>query len=130
WTPAANEIVYVFTQSSLITGLEVSADERVALTTGGNSALLWSLPEGKKLAELKHPLACSGAALLPGGRGITACYDGVVRVWDTAGGAELFALDLGMGKVYVLAVAPDHMTFTAAVYKSDTTRIVLMDVPE
>jgi hypothetical protein len=80
---------------------------------------------------LKHPLTCSGAAFLPGGRVITACYDGIVRVWDEAGG-ETMALDLEMGKIYSLAVAPDHMTFAAGVEKKEggTSRVVLMDVPE
>ena len=81
----------------------------------------------KQALELRHPLTCSGAAFLPGGRVITACYDGVVRLWDEAGG-EIMALDLGMGKVYCLAVSPDHMTFAAGVHRQN--RIVLMDVPE
>jgi WD40 repeat protein len=128
WTPASDEFVHVFKQGSLISSLEVSADERLALTTGGNTALLWSLPEGKKLAEFKHQLACSGAALLPGDRILTGCYDGIVRIWDAGGGKELHALDPGMGKIHAIAVAPDHMTFAAGVQKSE--RIVLMDVPE
>jgi hypothetical protein len=33
-----------------------------------------------------------------------------------------------MGKVFSLAVSPDHMTFAAAVHKK--RRLVLMDVPE
>ena len=77
---------------------------------------------------LKHPLACSGSAFLPDGRLLTACYDGLVRVWDSSGGSEIQALDLGMGKIYSFAVSPDHMTFAAGVEKD--RRIVLMDVPE
>ena len=71
------------------------------------------------------------AAFLPGGRLVTACYDGIVRVWDEAGGERL-ALDLGMGKICSLAVSPDHMTFAAGVEKKDggMSRVVLMDVPE
>ena len=33
-----------------------------------------------------------------------------VRVFDSAG-AEAFAFELGMGKIYSLAVSPDGMTF-------------------
>jgi WD40 repeat protein len=130
WAPAAEgeeEAVRLFEQDTLITGLAVRADERLALTTGGNGACLWSLPGGGRLAEMRHPLACSGAAFLPGGRVITACYDGVVRVWDEAGGL-MHALDLGMGKVHAFDVSPDCMTFAAGVEKK--SRIVLMDVPE
>jgi WD40 repeat protein len=77
---------------------------------------------------LKHPLAVNGAAFLPEGRLLTACSDGLVRLWDLSGGSELFSLDLGMGRIYSLAVAPDHMTFAAGVEKK--CRIALMDVPE
>ncbi len=59
---------------------------------------------------------------------LTSCYDGLVRLWDLSGGMELFGLDLGMGRVYSLAVAPDSMTFAAGVAKQ--SRIVLMDLPE
>lgn len=128
WTPETDEVVRLLAQSSAVTGLSVRDDERRALTRGGNTALLWSLPDGKNLLDLKHPLQCTGAELLPGERVITACYDGVVRVWDATGGSELHALDLGMGKIYCFAVAPDGMTFAAGVHKK--SRIVLMDVPD
>jgi WD40 repeat protein len=128
WTPATGEVVAVVRQHTQIQQLTVSADERLIATAGGNSAYVWSLPDGKKTAELKHPLACSGAEFLPHGRLLTSCNDGLVRVWDLSSGAELHAFDLGMGRVYSLAVSPDHMTFAAGVHKGD--RIVLMDVPE
>jgi WD40 repeat protein len=70
----------------------------------------------------------TGLACVPGGRLLTSCYDGLVRLWDLSGGAELVSLDLGMGRVYSLAVSPDHMTFAAGVHKQ--SRIVLMDLPE
>jgi WD40 repeat protein len=128
WAPESGEVVGLFTQATEITDLAVRDDERLALTTGGNTAWVWSLPEGKRVAELKHPLTCSAAAFLPNGRAITASFDGVVRIWDAVGGSEILALELGMGRVYSLAVSPDHMTFAAGVHKQN--RIVLMDVPE
>jgi WD40 repeat protein len=128
WAPETGEVARVLAQGSLGTHLSLRQDGRRALTAGGNTAYLWSLPDGKRLLELKHPLQCSGAALLPGERIVTASYDGVVRVWDATGGSQLHALDLGMGKVYCLAVSPDHMTFAAGVHRKN--RIVLMDVPE
>jgi WD40 repeat protein len=132
WSPATGENVLLFGQGSRITALEVRADERLVLTAGGNTAYLWELPSAVKLvAEMKHPLICSGAALLPGGRVITSCYDGLVRVWDGSGG-EMLALDLGVGKLYCLAVSPDQMTFAAGAEKrlGNKSRVVLMDVPE
>jgi hypothetical protein len=49
-------------------------------------------------------------------------------VWDLWGGSELHAWDPGRGKVFSLAVSPDHMTFALGVQKK--SRIVLMDVPD
>src|SRR5262249_11367748 len=106
----------------------IDAHDRICVTVSGTTAILWGLPDGKKLLELKHPLQVSGAAFAQEGRLLTSCYDGVVRVWDTAGGSELFALDPGLGKIYSLAVSPDHMTFAAGCHKK--SRIVLMDVPD
>lgn len=128
WTPATGEIASVVRQTAQIQHLTVSTDERLMATSGGNSALVWTLPEGKKKVEMKHPLACSGVEFLPGGRLLTSCNDGIVRVWDLSSGTELHAFDLGMGRVYSLAVSTDHMTFAVGVHKGD--RIVLMDVPE
>jgi WD40 repeat protein len=111
-----------------ISGFAVRSDERLAVTLGGKSAYVWRLPEGEQELELKHLLQVSGAAFIPGERLLTACYDGIVRLWDLTGGTELHAWDLGMGKIYCLDVSPDHMTFAAGVEKK--SRIVLMDVPD
>jgi WD40 repeat protein len=128
WTPAANEVVLLFRQSTNVTGLVISPDEQTAVTTGGNKVYVYSLPDGEKKRELKHPMLVGGAAPLSGNRLLTACNDGVVRLWDLSGGRELLALELGMGKITCLAVSPDQMIFAAGVQKGD--RIVLMDVPD
>jgi WD40 repeat protein len=122
------ELTALFQQKARITGFAVRADEKLAVTIGGNSAHVWNLPDGSRKLELKHLKMVSGAAFVPGERLLTACYDGVVRLWDLSGGAELLTLELGMGKVYSLAVSPDQMTFAAGVAKNN--RIVLMDVPD
>jgi WD40 repeat protein len=129
WTPHTGEVVALIHQNNAKVGaLAVRADERLVATTGAKNVYVWSLPDGKKQLELKHPLTCTGAEFVHDGRLITSSYDGVVRVWDLSGGAEMHAFDLGMGRVYSLAVSPDGMTFAAAVHKGN--RIVLMDVPE
>jgi WD40 repeat protein len=127
WVPQTDEVVRLFGQKTAITHLEVSADGGRFLTTAGSTASVRRLGD-KKALELKHPLTCSGAAFLPAGSLLTACYDGLVRVWDAEAGSELFAFDLGMGRVNCLAVAPDFMTFAAGVERE--CRVVLMDVPE
>ena len=110
WAPGSDEVERLFVLDALPTCLAVSADERRALTAGGNTAVLWSLPEGSKLADLKHPLACGGAALLAtgGGRVLSVCFDGVVRLWDAAlpddPGIELARHD---GEVFTIAILAD-----------------------
>jgi WD40 repeat protein len=128
WSPQTGEYVRLFTQLAVINHLAVSEDGQRFLTAAGLTATVRHLSDVGRLVEMKHPLLCSGAALLPGGRVLTGCYDGVVRVWDADSGGELFAFDLGMGRVYCLAVSPDFMTFAAGVEKGN--RVVLMDVPE
>ncbi len=128
WEPATGKVEPLLRQTATLAGLAVSHDERTLVTLGGNNALVWNLPGGEKRLALKHPLQVTGLACVPGGRLLTSCYDGLVRLWDLSGGGELFSLDLGMGRVYSLAVSPDHMTFAAGVHKQ--SRIVLMDLPE
>jgi WD40 repeat protein len=124
WRPATGAITCIS-----VAGLtDISEDEKFVATARGNSALVCEVEEGGSRLELKHPLSVSDAAFLPGGRLLTTCYDGCVRVWDQSAGRELERFDLGMGKVYCLAVSPDRMIFAAGVEKK--CRIVLMDVPE
>src|SRR5262249_13348487 len=112
---------------AIVTGLAVQPDGGLLVTVGGNTVVAWRLPEGERQAEMKHPLAVSGAAFLPDGKLLTTCFDGAVRFWNPATGAELMQLELGMGKIYRLAVSPDQMTFVAGVERK--CRIVVMDVP-
>jgi WD40 repeat protein len=128
WNVLEGTVEPVIRQKAGISGFSARLDERLAVTLGGNSALVWNLPDGSRKFDLKHPLLVSGAAFIPGERLLTTCYDGLVRVWDLFGGAEVHAWDLGMGKIYSLAVSPDDMTFAAGVEKK--SRIVLMDVPD
>jgi WD40 repeat protein len=126
WEPGG-EPVRLFEHDEEADDFAVSDDERLAVTTSGKRARVWSLPAGTQRATLEHPLKCKGVALLPGPRILTACNDGVARVWDEAGGLML-ELALGMGKLTCLDVSPDGMTFACGVEKNK--RVVLMDVPE
>ncbi len=128
WAPEGAVEDVLCRQEARVSGLAAAPDGGLAATLGGNSALVWQLPEGARRLELKHPLMTTGVAFVPGGRLLTSCYDGAVRLWELSGGAEVWRCELGMGKVYSLAVSPDQMTFAAGVEKKN--RIVLMDVPE
>jgi WD40 repeat protein len=128
WTPKTGAVETLFEQDAMVGGLAVSSDEQLLITLGGNSVPVWELPDSRRRLELKHPLAVSGAAFAPGGRLLTACYDGSVRLWDLEGGKPLRELDLGMGKIYCLAVAPDGLTCAVGVEKKN--RIAVLDLPD
>src|SRR5262249_7180923 len=100
----------------------------ILVAWGGKTIIVQSPPDARKRLELKHPALCNGAGFIPGGRLMTGCNDGLVRVWDLSGGTELQTIDLGMGKIFSFVVSPDHMTCAAAVHKN--RRIVLLDVPD
>jgi WD40 repeat protein len=128
WAAATGELILLFESSADIGDLSITPDEQLAAAAAGKTVHLHSLPDGKKQFELKHPMLVSGATFVPGGRVLTACNDGVVRLWDASGGRELLSLELAMGKIHTFAVSPDQMIFAAGVQKR--TSIVLMDVPE
>lgn len=127
WVPATGAVDSLFRQDTIIGGLDVTQDERLAATTGGNSALVWGLPDGELRLELKHPLGVTGLAVVSDDRLLTACYDGSVRLWDLASGTESWQLALGMGKIYCLAVALDGLTFVVGVEKKHA--IAVLDLP-
>jgi hypothetical protein len=128
WHLPTGQVETMIQQKTIINGFIVRPDERLAVTLGGNNALLWQLPNGIAQGELKHPLQVTGAAFLPGNRLLTTSYDGIVRVRDLGGPTESYTWELGMGKIYSLALSPDATVFAAGVEKR--SRIVLMDVPE
>lgn len=128
WTPATGAVDVLFRQDALVGGPVVSPDEQLLVTTGGNSVLVWELLAARRRLELKHLLSISGIAFVPDNRLLTACYDGSVRLWDLTSGTELRQLDLGMGKIYCLAVAPDNLTFAVGVEKKNT--VAVLDLPD
>jgi len=54
WTPATGEVVTPVQQKTSIRTIAIRGDERLVVTTGATNAYVWSLPDGKKLLELKH----------------------------------------------------------------------------
>jgi hypothetical protein len=76
WLPPTGEFTPLIQQKTGITGFAVRDDEKFAVTLGGNTAQVWSLPDGSRQLEVKHLQVVSGAAFLPGDRLLTSCDDG------------------------------------------------------
>lgn len=101
----------------LVTGVAVAGDGRIATASYDGTALLWPATEGAPIvlsAPDAAPLmylafATDSAALVTGGE------DGVARVWDTATGSEILAVDVG-SPVQVVAVGSDGTFATGTQY--------------
>jgi hypothetical protein len=74
----------------------------------------------------KHPATVTGIAVAPdGGRFVTACADGSVRVWGPKKGPELAAFDWQVGELTAVALAPDGTIGAAGTADG---RVVLWDL--
>lgn len=55
---------------------------------------LWEVPSGREIALLAHPRIFTCLVFSPdGSRLATGCGDGIIRMWETATGREMFRLD-------------------------------------
>jgi WD40 repeat protein len=129
WTTSENRMEQLFQQRWQLLDLVVTRNERFVVSAGGSILTIWNVPRASLANEIKHDSSINAIALTPDDRRVlTACNDGIVRLWSLESGKELLALDLGMGPVETLAIAPDGMYFAAGVVKKRA--IVLMDLPE
>ncbi len=64
---------------------------------------------------LAHPKQANQVAFTPDGRRIlSACHDGLLRIWDAASGQLVTSYDWGIGQTTAVVVAPDGLTAAAA----------------
>jgi WD40 repeat protein/serine/threonine protein kinase/tetratricopeptide (TPR) repeat protein len=64
---------------------------------------------------LQHPLSIDGGTFVPGGKQfVTACADGLIRVWDFETGRLIHSFAADRKRVRSLAISPDGTTLAAA----------------
>jgi len=64
---------------------------------------------------LAHPKQANAVAFTPdGGRVLSTCDDGLLRIWDVATGQLITSYDWGIGQTTAVAVAPDGLTAAVA----------------
>jgi len=64
---------------------------------------------------LIHPKQANAVAFTPdGGRILSACHDGSLRIWDVATGQLVTSYDWGIGQTTAVVVSPDGLTAAVA----------------
>jgi WD40 repeat protein len=116
WDPVARRVRGIFpcgrrSRRGGPRGLVYAPDGRTLAVVRGWEVTLWEPHTRVTRAVLKgHGGVVTDAAYSPDGRLlVTASYDATVRTWDAATGRLLAVYDLGIGRVYAVALAPDGM---------------------
>src|SRR6185503_10640212 len=88
---------------------------------------LWQAAKGDEIYTWKHPAMVAGAQFSPDGKQVaTACFDGMLRVWNVASGKLVTQFDRGVSDdavVVSFCYAPDGSTLATASREG----IVLLD---
>lgn len=100
-----------------------------ALVSGSadNTTRVWDLGAGVLRHVQRHPRTVFGIAVQPqaagAGRFATACWDGVVRLFDAATGLESGALTGHQGGLYAVAFSPVDASLLASAGADRTVRV-------
>lgn len=101
--------------TATIWGLCISPDSQLLASAGSdNSVRLWSLATGEQRGVLPHPDIVFRVVFRKAGpQALSACADGVIRLWDVALGREKLAVAAHAGEVLCLALSPKEDLFAS-----------------
>ncbi len=87
----------------------ISPDSRIIATAGVDSVVrLWTLPDKKLIATLRHPIGVTAIAFTPDGKSIvTGSYDATVRIWNLESRSIVRSLKGHTGTIWGLDVSSD-----------------------
>ncbi|HWB12658.1 MAG TPA: protein kinase [Pirellulales bacterium] len=116
WDASTGELQATLTHSRLVKTARLSADGQLLLTIaaaddGGapTNVCVWNVLSGKSLLRFEHEASVQCAVFSgDGGRVITACDDGLARLWDTSTGKPIWTVDLKGGPAWRAAFSPDQ----------------------
>jgi WD40 repeat protein len=112
WDVLSRQEQASFAQRESVSSLTFAPDGRTLLVAAQWGSVLWDVNSQRARPLWGHtkPIPRTGIAFTPDGRTlVTAGEEKVVRCWDVETGYQRAALDLGLGRVYAVAVAPDGM---------------------
>jgi WD40 repeat protein len=117
WDLASGRVAAALQQRlKFINHLAYSPDGRLLAVALGWSAALWDVARREETVSLrgKHTGTVWSVAFTPDGQTLmTGSGDGTVKLWDVASGRERGAFAWGIGRVHVVAFAPDGMRAAA-----------------
>jgi WD40 repeat protein len=117
WDVTTGRVTSVLQQRlKIINHLTYSPDGRFLAVALGWSAALWDVARREETVLLrgKHTGTVWSVAFTPDGQTLmTGSTDGTVKFWDVATGRERAAFAWGIGRVNVVAFAPDGMRAAA-----------------
>ncbi len=106
--------------------LAYSPDSGTLAVVNGKSVFLHPGDSDVPRLTLPHPKQANAVAFTPdGGRILSTCHDGLLRIWDTASGQLLTSYDWGIGQTTAVVVSPDGLTAATAGQKG---QIALFDL--
>lgn len=98
-----------------VDGVTFSPDGTRIVTAGvDGAAKLWDLASGQEVRRFVGSERMWSAVFTPDGRRLATSGVGIVRVWDVATGAQLFAITAHAGKIEAVAISRDDSLFATA----------------
>lgn len=95
--------------------LVYSPDSKTLAVTNGKSVFLHTNDSDEPRGTLAHPKQANAVAFSwDGGRILSTCHDGLVRIWDSATGQLITSYDWGIGQTTAVVVSPDGLTAAVA----------------